>query len=150
GEDLATRLSAKGAVTVGEAVVWGEQIASALAAVHSAGLVHRDLKPANIFLAKRGTWRGIKLLDFGVAKQTDDDAQGEDAARTQSGVILGTPFFMAPEQARGHDVDARTDIYAMGLVLYVMLCGEAPFAGRTLADQVLHQETQTPAPPGQV
>src|SRR5213593_2214935 len=125
------------------------QTAGALAAAHAAGIVHRDLKPENIMVRPDGL---IKVLDFGLAKLTEprtSDVEGEapTVARvdTKMGAIMGTAQYMSPEQARGLKVDARTDIFSLGVVLYEMLAGRAPFLGETTADIIsvlLHKEPQ--------
>src|SRR3989442_566874 len=125
------------------------QTAGALAAAHAAGIVHRDLKPENIMVRPDGL---IKVLDFGLAKLTEprtSDVEGEapTVARvdTKMGAIMGTAQYMSPEQARGLKVDARTDIFSLGVVLYEMLVGRAPFTGETTADTIsvlLHKEPQ--------
>src|SRR5438876_5466110 len=114
------------------------QVASALAAAHAAGIVHRDLKPENIMLRPDGL---IKVLDFGLAKLTEPrtsnvDTEAPTVARvdTKMGTVMGTAQYMSPEQARGLKVDARTDIFSLGVVLYEMLAGRAPFTGETTAD----------------
>ena len=102
------------------------QIAAGLAAAHAQGLIHRDIKPANILL-ENGVER-VKITDFGLARAADD------ASLTQSGVIAGTPQYMAPEQARGEPVDHRADLFSLGSVLYAMCTGRPPFrAGGTMA-----------------
>ena len=115
------------------------QIATALAEAHAAGIVHRDLKPDNLFLTTVGADRDfVKVLDFGVAKRAL-------ASRlTQTGVAVGTPAFMAPEQALSRDVDGRTDVYALGAVLFHMLTGRPPFTAESNAILMLaavHDET---------
>jgi serine/threonine-protein kinase len=123
GEDLASLCERLHKVPIGVAITIGRQICRGLAAAHAVGVVHRDLKPSNIFLVRRPDERvQIKILDFGVAKIAD----GEDLTRT--GVVVGTPSYMSPEQARGSSrVDARADIYAVGAVLYRLLTGRPPF-----------------------
>src|SRR5207244_6110250 len=125
------------------------QAASALAAAHAAGIVHRDLKPENIMLRPDGL---IKVLDFGLAKLIEQptsnvETEATTVARvdTKMGTVMGTAQYMSPEQARGLKVDARTDIFSLGVVLYEMLAGRAPFTGETTADIIsllLHKEAQ--------
>src|SRR3989441_11740620 len=116
------------------------QTAGALAAAHAAGIVHRDLKPENIMVRPDGL---IKVLDFGLAKLTelrtsDVDTEARTVARvdTKMAAIMGTAQYMSPEQARGLKVDARTDIFSLGVVVYEMLAGRAPFLGETTADTI--------------
>ncbi|OGQ81683.1 MAG: hypothetical protein A2289_03275 [Deltaproteobacteria bacterium RIFOXYA12_FULL_58_15] len=122
------------------------QLCDALSAVHRAGIIHRDLKPANIILVDRdGTKDYVKLLDFGVAKLRQ--AQSGDAAKTVAGVVLGTPGFMSPEQLLGNPVDHRCDIYALGVLIYLMLTRSLPFDAKTWPELMLKQTTQPPVPP---
>ena len=111
------------------------QVASALDDAHSAGIVHRDIKPDNVMVRSNGL---VKLLDFGIAKLSVANTSSEDAtaiqAQTQAGIIIGTPQFMSPEQARGKGVDHQTDIFSFGVVFYEMLSGSSPFAGETVSD----------------
>ena len=127
GESLEDRLTRERRLPLDEILRIGLEIASGLAAAHAAGLVHRDVKPANIWLqCPAGR---VKILDFGLARATADDTR-----LTLSGIILGTPAYMAPEQARGHAVDSRTDLFSLGTVLYRLCAGELPFKGdNTLA-----------------
>jgi serine/threonine-protein kinase len=142
GEDLATRLERTGALEWGAALRILEETASALAAAHTLGIVHRDLKPANIFLARRqGSAERATILDFGLAKNI---AAMEDVRLTATGAGLGTPLYMSPEQARGNDVDLRTDVYALGCVLYEMLTGSPPFEGPTLTAVIARILTDPP------
>ncbi len=124
----------------------GLQIASALGAAHDAGVIHRDLKPDNVFL-RRATDGGeqVKLLDFGIAKLKESDDAG--ASLTQTGVVLGTPAYMSPEQLEGMKLDARSDIYALGVLLYEMATGMRPFRGRTVAEVILKHVREVPVPP---
>ncbi len=119
GRSLQERLDASGPLEVKEILRIGTQAARALAAAHAQGVVHRDIKPANILL--ENCIEKVKLTDFGLARAIDD------ASLTQSGVIAGTPQYMAPEQAQGNAVDARADLFALGLVLYAMAAGRPPF-----------------------
>jgi serine/threonine-protein kinase len=129
GESLEQRLS-RGPLPVDEALSITRQICSALQAAHRAGVVHRDLKPANVFLVPTDSGGGVgervKLLDFGISKMLDSQT-----LQTQDAVLIGTPQYMAPEQALGRnsEVDARTDIFALGCIVYELLSGRPPFAG---------------------
>jgi len=133
GESLADRLQ-KGPLPVKQAVQYGVEIAEALEKAHKSGIVHRDLKPGNIMLTKSGA----KLLDFGLAKPSQSvaaTASGSMATMskplTVEGTILGTFQYMAPEQVQGHDADARSDLFALGTVLYEMLTGKRAFSGKS-------------------
>ena len=139
GEDLAERI-ARGPIPLDEALAIARQIAEGLDAAHEKGIVHRDLKPANIKLTPDGT---VKILDFGLAKAVDPAAAIDvensptfTVAATQMGVILGTAAYMSPEQARGKPVDRRSDIWALGCVLYEMLARRRAFEGETVSDLV--------------
>src|SRR4029434_8059430 len=120
-------------LTLSDAVTVSLGILGALAALHDKGIVHRDLKPSNVFL----TPHGVKLLDFGLVRPEFEPSPGATMALTQTGVALGTPRYMAPEQATGDPVDARCDLFAAGAILFEMLSGRPAFAGRTIVD-VLH------------
>jgi serine/threonine-protein kinase len=129
GEDLAERLERDRKIDVRTAVMIGHQMARALAKAHAAGVVHRDLKPANVYLTKRDNGQMlVKLLDFGVSKIVDIPA---DSRITGQGSPIGTPLYMAPEQAEGKDdVDGRADIWSFGAVLYEALSGQSAFMDR--------------------
>ena len=139
GESLAARLAREGELPVPVALRLGREIAEALGYAHKRGIVHRDIKPANILLHE-----GHALVaDFGIARAVD--AEGE--AITRTGLAIGTPQYMSPEQATGaKDIDARTDIYALGAVLYEMLTGEPPFTGRNAQAVVSRSLTEAPRP----
>jgi serine/threonine protein kinase len=133
GETLTERLK-KGALPLARALEYAAQIGDALDKAHRAGVVHRDLKPANVMLTKAGA----KLLDFGIAKLRPADARGQHSAATedvltQTGTVLGTVPYMAPEQLEGNVTDERTDIFALGTVLYEMLTGRPAFTGPSQA-----------------
>ncbi|MGH7555381.1 MAG: protein kinase domain-containing protein, partial [Longimicrobiales bacterium] len=132
GESLADRLQL-GPLSVSEAVPIGLGMLAGLSALHGRGLIHRDLKPSNVFL----TPHGVKLLDFGLARLEFERSLGSDVGLTRTGVALGTPRYMAPEQATGEAVDARCDLFAAGAILFEMLAGRPAFGGRTVVD-VLH------------
>jgi serine/threonine-protein kinase len=136
GPTLADRI-ATGPISLDEALPIAKQIAEALEAAHEQGVIHRDLKPANIKVREDGT---VKVLDFGLAKALGSpggdpfDSPTATAAATATGVIIGTAAYMSPEQARGKPVDKRADIWAFGAVLYEMLTGQRPFAGRDVSE----------------
>jgi len=134
GSTLAARLE-RSPFSLAEALAAARQIAEALDAAHEKGIVHRDLKPANIKITPDGA---VKILDFGLAKMHEplavDQASASTVAATRDGLIVGTPAYMSPEQARGQVVDKRTDIWAFGCVLYEMLSGRAAFSGDTTTD----------------
>ncbi len=116
------------------------QVASALSAAHVAGIVHRDIKPENVMIRADGY---VKVLDFGIAKLTERDSQKIDAdaatliqSATVPGTIIGTAFYMSPEQARGLEVDTRSDIFSLGVMIYEMVAGSLPFAGATMSDVI--------------
>ena len=147
GETLAERLE-KGALPLDQALTIAIEIADALDKAHRQGIVHRDLKPGNIILTKTGA----KLLDFGLAKPTAM-AMGADSAMptmseglTGQGAILGTLQYMAPEQLEGEDVDARTDIFAFGTVVYEMITGEKTFSGKSQASMIAAILEREPTP----
>ena len=138
GEPLSARL-ARGAVPLVEAVRIGMEMLGALDALHGCGVVHRDLKPSNIFLTRHG----VKLLDCGLARPPQDEVGETNHALTQPGLIMGTPKYMAPEQLQGSVIDARTDVFATGVILYEMLAGYLPFEASTLApiaNKILHTD----------
>ena len=132
GEALAARLE-RGALTAAESLPIGLGILSALAALHTRGIVHRDLKPSNVFL----TAHGVKLLDFGLAQPELGAGDGLAAGLTRTGVVMGTPRYMSPEQVAGEPVDLRSDLFAAGTILFEMLAGRPAFAGRSIVE-VLH------------
>src|SRR5262249_10157618 len=138
GETLSDRL-AKGPLPLEQTLRYGQEIADALDKAHRQGIVHRDLKPGNVMLTKSG----VKLLDFGLAKAFEPAAGKESltslptkAALTQEGSILGTFQYMAPEQLEGKEADSRTDIFALGAVLYEMATGRKAFSGSSQASLI--------------
>ena len=161
GQTLRERIEREGALPLRETLDLGAQVARGLAAAHEKGIVHRDVKPANLLVARDGR---IKILDFGLAKQAAPaDSQSRIAAAatmgpgTEPGTVLGTVGYMAPEQVRGEPADERSDIFALGVVLYEMATGERAFAGETGAETMTailrHEPRQlgvpeSPIPPG--
>jgi len=148
GQPLKEKLSGR-PLPAADVVEAGRQLADALDAAHARGIVHRDVKPANIFVTARGPF---KLLDFGLAKTVGARPSAPDAPTvggewvTGAGVTLGTVGYMSPEQARGEAVDARTDLFSLGVVLYEMATGTAPFRGPTSAAVLGEILTKAPAP----
>jgi WD40 repeat protein len=130
--------------TLAQAARMGRQIALGLAAAHGCGLIHRDIKPGNIWLDSRSQGR-VKLLDFGLARGDSEEVQ-----LTQSGAIVGTPAYMAPEQARGEHVDPRCDLFSLGVVLYRLTTGRLPFRGDNTMSVLTSLALDTPPPPRQI
>jgi serine/threonine protein kinase/tetratricopeptide (TPR) repeat protein len=143
------RRIAESRLPLGEAVDFSIQIASALAAAHASGIVHRDVKPENVIIRKDGI---VKVLDFGIAKLGVSGESGALASASTSsvsrpGVVLGTAKYMSPEQARGIEVDARSDIFSLGSVIYEMVTGREAFKGATTSDVIAEILKAEPAPP---
>jgi eukaryotic-like serine/threonine-protein kinase len=149
GETLRQQMRSR-KIGLGEALDLGIQVAGALAAAHEAGIVHRDIKPENIMLRRDGY---VKVVDFGLAKLTelqglviDPDAPTLVDIHTHTGVVLGTTNYMSPEQVRGLDLDARSDIFSLGIVLYEVIAGHSPFEGETRSDMFASILTREPPP----
>ena len=136
GETLKRRVE-RGGLAIAEAVRLAAQIASGLAAAHAKGIVHRDVKPANIIVAPDGR---VKIVDFGIAKLADQ------SRLTRDGTAVGTAGYMAPEQIRGETIDPRTDLWALGVVLYEMVTGRTPFPGETDHDRIRAILSRDPEP----
>ncbi len=146
GRNLRSLLNSEHHLTEIRAMRIARQVASALAAAHAAGIVHRDLKPDNVMLVEASSEPDfIKVLDFGIAKLRTEEITDEPAI-TRFGTVFGTPEYMSPEQALGHSVDARSDLYALGIMLYEMLVGRTPFADEQLVTVLTRQMTELPAP----
>src|SRR2546423_3485117 len=144
-----------GKLTLSRAVEIIADVGEALAEAHAHGIIHRDIKPSNVIINERGQ---VKVLDFGLAKQivedhhvsADPDARTLLATRTQSGVVVGTPLYLSPEQATSAPVDARSDVFALGALLYECISGRPAFSGKgiiEIAAQVIHVD---PKPPSEV
>ena len=147
GENLADRLD-RGALPLDEAIEIARQTGEALQAAHDAGIVHRDLKPENIFITQKHGRDFVKVLDFGISKIKNPDHG--DPKLTATDQIVGTPLYISPELARGVDVvDHRTDIYALGVILYEMLTGTPPFTGENHFQLLYKHGNEAPDPPSQ-
>jgi serine/threonine protein kinase/Tol biopolymer transport system component len=146
GETLRNRLSGK-TMALPETLDIALQIGAALRTAHASGIIHRDIKPENVMIRDDGL---VKVLDFGLAKLTIESplprAGDETLVRTAPGMIMGTVAYMSPEQARGQETDARTDIWSFGVVLYEMLSGKPPFEGDTASDTIVSILTREPGP----
>ena len=161
GESLDDRLKREATLPLADVLRIGREMAEGMAAAHERGLIHRDIKPANTWLeaspgrkaspggtASPGRKSGeihVKILDFGLARSTDDQAH-----LTQSGSIIGTPAYMAPEQGRGETLDARCDLWSLGVVLYRMCTGELPFKGADTVSTLMAVAMNNPSPPAQM
>src|SRR5690606_460913 len=147
GESLGERLEREGTLSVAATGSILGQVARAMAHAHQAGIVHRDLKPDNIFLVREGDTEITKVLDFGVAKVTGGGLETTTGGGTKTGSILGTPYYVSPEQARGNKlVDHRSDLWALGIISYECVVGALPFHSDGLGDLLL-QICGDPHPP---
>ena len=151
GESLSRRLQRSRPLPIHEAIEIACQTASALSAAHACDIVHRDLKPDNLFLVPDPSMLPmrlrVKVLDFGIAKLRGELSAG--SVKTRTGSLLGTPQYMSPEQCRGlvGQVDHRTDIYALGIIVYEMVCGSPPFMSEGLGELLMMHINRSPAPP---
>ena len=145
GESLGDRIKRKKRLSPHEAAAVLHQLLEGLAAAHAAGIVHRDLKPDNVFLLanKGGQKDFVKLLDFGVSKF---NALDSEMSMTRTGAVMGTPFYMSPEQARGGKVDTRSDLYSVGVVVYQAVTGRVPFHAETFNELVFKIALESPEP----
>ncbi|MFC2142152.1 protein kinase [Acidobacteriota bacterium] len=141
GEDLRSLLQKKGMLPTDEAIEVAKQVCEGLVEAHRLGVVHRDLKPQNIMINENGQ---AKIMDFGIARSI------EAGGMTQTGVMIGTPDYMSPEQAEGREADERSDIYSLGIILFEMATGEVPFKGDTALSVALKHKAQLPQNPGKL
>jgi serine/threonine-protein kinase len=149
GDSLAKVIHDQAPISPERAQMIAIQVADALGASHRHGIVHRDLKPDNVMISQRRDGRDfVKVLDFGIAKLTGDH---QGSRRTRTGIVMGTPAYMSPEQCEGRgNVDPRTDIYALGILLYEMLAGQVPFRGEGYGEVLVQHMTQVPRRPSTI
>jgi eukaryotic-like serine/threonine-protein kinase len=148
GGDLTAWIKQKSPVPVAQAVDFVLQACVGVAEAHMLGIVHRDLKPSNLFCVRRADGQvTIKVLDFGISKMSDRDAQAGEMALTHTSAVMGSPLYMSPEQMRSaRDVTARTDIWALGVILYELLASVPPFGGKSVTELAVNVATQRPPP----
>jgi len=141
GRTLADVIAARGLVPIGDCLDYLGQICTGLGAAHDAGVIHRDLKPGNVLVGERNA---IKIIDFGLAKATATEGM------TATGMLMGTPYYMSPEQVRGRRVDAASDIYSLGALAYHLVTGRPPFSGENAIAIGFAHLSEIPPPPRQL
>src|SRR6187399_757857 len=147
GKNLNQVVRKEGPMAVERAIPILIQVCGALQEAHLQGIVHRDLKPENIFLSTNGGLKDYpKVLDFGLAKVTERELRPGSIMLTQEGMVFGTPEFMSPEQAQGHTLDARSDIYSLAVILYEVLTAKLPFDARTPMEYIQLHVMKAPIP----
>ena len=139
GQNLKHMLKMMKQINLQTAVSIGRQVCAGLDEAHGAGIVHRDLKPGNLMLDRRGL---VRIMDFGLSRTQQDDSV------TGAGLVVGTPFYMSPEQVGGEDTDLRSDIYSLGVILFEMVTGAVPFQGQTPVQTAIKHKTEAPPDPG--
>jgi eukaryotic-like serine/threonine-protein kinase len=148
GESLGALLRREGPQPAERIVNICLQVASALGAAHKCGVIHRDVKPENVFLTRRAERDFVKVVDFGISKAMREPGGEESPRLTQTGMVLGTPLYMSPEQARGDDeLDPRVDVYALGVIMYELATGDVPFRGANYLNIISQVLSATPTPP---
>src|SRR5215469_15961926 len=148
GGDLRRKIKREKRLDCSEAILIMNQACAALNAAHEKGIIHRDLKPDNIWLLEStNPYAQVKVLDFGIAKLK---ASAEDSNLTQKGMIVGTPYYMSPEHCRSEELDPRSDIYSLGIILYEMLAGKVPFEGSSPLQVMYKHNTERPTPLSQI
>ncbi len=144
GDDLAKIIAGRGAMPFGRVAYFCAQVAGSVADAHAAGVIHRDLKPENIVIAEGRDGERPKVLDFGLAKLFEGNVE---AQVTSSGTIVGTPYYMSPEQIQGHELDGRSDVYALGAIMYECTVGEPPFDAPNPVGVLSKHLSEDPLPP---
>jgi hypothetical protein len=148
GTELRMLQDQEGVLPLPRALNIALQVCRGVGAAHQAGVIHRDLKPDNIFLIQRdGRRHFVKLLDFGVAKLNNSTLDAASTFKTSAGIVVGTPDYMAPEQALGHTVDHRCDVYSLGVILFEMVAGRRPFVARSAREVMVQHMTAEPPRP---
>ncbi|MBX7197496.1 MAG: serine/threonine protein kinase [Sandaracinaceae bacterium] len=147
GETLASRIR-RGRLPQGEAALLVDQLLAGLAAAHAAEVIHRDIKPDNCFITQKNGKDHLKLLDFGISKVAKSSPDAPEMRMTRTGVVMGTPYYMAPEQARGaKEIDHRCDLYAAGAILYECVTGRVPFDAESVNELLFKIVLEPLVPP---
>jgi len=148
GQDLCKIIYDDGKLAPERAVHIAVQVLDALEEAHGNGIIHRDLKPENIMVQKlRSDPEYVKVLDFGIAKIRDCEPGEDSVFKTATGMVFGTPEYMSPEQIQGQELDGRSDLYSLGIVLYQMLTGDVPFSGESIVEVATKHMSEAPVPP---